>query len=620
MVGGTTHQQQQAPQSAHPMTSSSATAHTTTPEEDELVKRNTDCVYFLASPLTCKKGSECEYRHSDIARVNPRDCWYWLNGTCLNPKCAFRHPPLDGLLGSDVPAPMGPPVPAPHATPYATPKQGVACIFFQKGFCLKGHLCPFLHGPSNLVNNKPTQPGPANPATEPPKMAQQIVTTHKPVEFRPSQGKQPPFPTRNGVDKKIAPPARVVPPPVMNILPSNKPKRGNVYPGYHASNNERNVSGKDAEEYSREPSPGFDVLVHDELQDSGRDYDADHVDRDIYREHRDYDHYNERDDHFDIDHVDHLERRSYPRNDRESESDLRQRISKQQRGSYSGLRSVSNRESHADPMPRRDNHQQQHHHRSDQGTLSSRLRGRIKIPGGSISPTKETNSRVERETDIERRHLSRYSPGRPVSLNQTRVRDRISDTKFAGPKRLSELKSVRISTEHQSNDEQFLGKRKYPKMEEDLSFEGPKSLSEILKRKRRVNDDNNNSNDRVSSVNTEDSKNKKEPEIIHANKEHNSVSVDFEAENAKDKQVDVDSVNYGASEVENEGEGGLVDEDALLDEELEAYDENRDGDYEYEQMDGEEDYNLVEGEYVEEEDGDEYGKKESVVYSENNEL
>ncbi|KAI3773670.1 hypothetical protein L1987_48200 [Smallanthus sonchifolius] len=55
MVGGTTHQQQQAPQSAHPMTSLSATAHTTTPEKDELVKRNTDCVYFLASPLTCKK-------------------------------------------------------------------------------------------------------------------------------------------------------------------------------------------------------------------------------------------------------------------------------------------------------------------------------------------------------------------------------------------------------------------------------------------------------------------------------------------------------------------------------------------------------------------------------------
>ncbi|KAL0409096.1 UNVERIFIED_CONTAM: Zinc finger CCCH domain-containing protein 17 [Sesamum radiatum] len=60
--------------------------------EEEALKRNTDCVYFLASPLTCKKGSECEYRHSDIARVNPRDCWFWLHGNCLNPKCGFRHP------------------------------------------------------------------------------------------------------------------------------------------------------------------------------------------------------------------------------------------------------------------------------------------------------------------------------------------------------------------------------------------------------------------------------------------------------------------------------------------------------------------------------------------------
>ncbi|CAN1824969.1 Zinc finger CCCH domain-containing protein 17 [Linum perenne] len=90
--------------------------------EEELQKRNTDCVYFLASPLTCKKvlssiphlnsftslfllvplflrrglahfrGAECEYRHSEMARLNPRDCWFWLSGTCLNPTCAFRHP------------------------------------------------------------------------------------------------------------------------------------------------------------------------------------------------------------------------------------------------------------------------------------------------------------------------------------------------------------------------------------------------------------------------------------------------------------------------------------------------------------------------------------------------
>lgn len=38
------------------------------------------------------QGIECEYRHSEIARLNPRDCWYWLAGSCLNPSCGFRHP------------------------------------------------------------------------------------------------------------------------------------------------------------------------------------------------------------------------------------------------------------------------------------------------------------------------------------------------------------------------------------------------------------------------------------------------------------------------------------------------------------------------------------------------
>ncbi|KAJ0954494.1 putative transcription factor C3H family [Helianthus annuus] len=94
----------------------------------------------MASPSSpsALTGSECEYRHSDIARVNPRDCWYWLNGNCLNPKCAFRHPPLDGLLGAEVPTPVGP------AVPQAPVKQGVACIFFQKGFCFKRTSMPFL--------------------------------------------------------------------------------------------------------------------------------------------------------------------------------------------------------------------------------------------------------------------------------------------------------------------------------------------------------------------------------------------------------------------------------------------------------------------------------------------
>ncbi|KVH97555.1 zinc finger CCCH domain-containing protein 17 [Cynara cardunculus var. scolymus] len=652
MVGGTTHQPQQASQLVAPplSSSSSSTAPATTPEEDELLKRNTDCVYFLASPLTCKKGSECEYRHSDIARVNPRDCWYWLNGSCLNPKCGFRHPPLDGLLGADISTPVGPSVPPPHPAPYAVPKQGVACIFFQKGYCLKGHLCPFLHGPPNSVNNKAAQSGSANPISEPPKTAfsgpeksfqdqklTQPVTAQKPVEFLVPQAvrmQAPPL-ARNGGngDKKAPPPSssmgveelpryksgRVVPPPVVNETPASKPNRG-VY--HHVSDNDRILNGKDADEYSREPSPGFDVLVDNELGDSeyyrnkdefGRsrrnDYDLDRptdydVDREIYR---DYDHYNERQGEryaWDerrsssermLDPSAHLERRSYPRNaspDHFDESDLRHRISKQRRVSDNGLRSVVSREGRT---PRRDSH---HHRHQDQGGLSSRLRGRIKIPGRSVSPT---NGRP------------------PLSVNHTRLWDRKKDTnndprdhkgfsrtpdndsEFAGPKRLSELKK---GYEQQPNDErQVLGKRKYPN-EEDLSFEGPKPLSEILKSKRgsetaRIK------NKPDSYVNNTEN-NEKEREMVVAEKEEN-VSAIVEAEK-EEKPV---AAIVEAEKVRDSVSG--IDEDALLDEELEGY-EDREGEYEY--VDGEEEYNMddeEEGEYVDEEE--EYGKKEeSVVY------
>ncbi|RAL48020.1 hypothetical protein DM860_017797 [Cuscuta australis] len=38
----------------------------------------------LISSGIVSQGIECEYHHNDIARLNPRDCWYWLVGNCLN--------------------------------------------------------------------------------------------------------------------------------------------------------------------------------------------------------------------------------------------------------------------------------------------------------------------------------------------------------------------------------------------------------------------------------------------------------------------------------------------------------------------------------------------------------
>lgn len=112
--------------------------------EDELQKRNTDCVYFLASPLTCKKGMDCEYRHSEGARLNPRDCWYWLSGSCLNPACAFRHPPLDGHIEAS-----SEPVTLSHHSSIPVNKTNTPCYFYYNGFCNKGERCSFLHGPDS---------------------------------------------------------------------------------------------------------------------------------------------------------------------------------------------------------------------------------------------------------------------------------------------------------------------------------------------------------------------------------------------------------------------------------------------------------------------------------------
>ncbi|KAK8545199.1 hypothetical protein V6N13_066493 [Hibiscus sabdariffa] len=114
--------------------------------EEELLKRNTDCVYFLASPLTCKKGIDCEYRHSEIARLNPRDCWYWLSGNCINPTCGFRHPPLD--VYAQVPSESAA---LPYQCSAAANKTNLSCYFYFNGFCNKGDKCSFLHGPGDTA-------------------------------------------------------------------------------------------------------------------------------------------------------------------------------------------------------------------------------------------------------------------------------------------------------------------------------------------------------------------------------------------------------------------------------------------------------------------------------------
>ncbi|CAI5470977.1 unnamed protein product [Closterium sp. Yama58-4] len=71
----------------------------------------------------CKKGATCEFRHSEAARRNPRDCYYWMSWGCNKADCAFRHPPLGRPPGA---AP-------PPAFPLAEDKSRTPCFFFARG-------------------------------------------------------------------------------------------------------------------------------------------------------------------------------------------------------------------------------------------------------------------------------------------------------------------------------------------------------------------------------------------------------------------------------------------------------------------------------------------------------
>ncbi|XP_027342375.1 zinc finger CCCH domain-containing protein 17 [Abrus precatorius] len=689
--------------------------------QDEALKRNTDCVYFLASPLTCKKGNECEYRHSEYARVNPRDCWYWLNGNCLNPKCSFRHPPLDGLLGTQTATAGGPSVPPPqiptttatHA-PYNSGKP-VPCIFFQKGLCLKGDRCAFLHGPNPNTGNKAaaqvpmTSQGAENPSFKRPfgvieKYAQERKSSQgnfarsvgghdvKPaqqVETAPQRNmleleKQGPPPSA-GFDNEASRFKIASTPPLTNgpsaVAQSNRLHQARV-PDDHSFH-----SGKDGDEFLRESSPGFDVLVADELRnsdyyhedefgkaraqdertlDSLDEYDLGHsanyslaadIDQERFRVPQGYESY----DHMQEPYVweqqqhrkasAHLERRTHHRSgspENAEVSDLRHHLSKRRK--VNGLKSVVTHdydpESHSEEQghrffSRKDSHQLP----LNESSLSNRFRGRIKLPanGGSDHTDREDRGRIR----------SRLSSGRSQAPPQGRVQDRIKGrlqdderksfrdrsmgrelmgdrSDFAGPKSLAELKNGRNT---ENKEQHLLGKRKslrdYPQSEDDLQFEGPKPLSEILKEKRGVGAGAASQNGKSSYNKNEEATENKDHTLV-SNPQNGGLSETrgeikshllvnekepkFQATDAVGRDIDNADATHGQS-----SEDGMIYDEAAEDQEYEG-DDQRDGDYDYEQGDeGDYDYEQVEEgenqeqEYMDDEDGDDFAKKIGVI-------
>ncbi|GAB4847808.1 hypothetical protein Ancab_026870 [Ancistrocladus abbreviatus] len=716
--------------------------------EDESRKKNTDCVYFLASPLTCKKGSECEYRHSEAARLNPRDCWYWMNTLCLNPKCSFRHPPLDGLLGVPAAASGGSsftPTPAVSASPYNAAKQGVACIFYQKGYCLKGDRCPFLHG-SNPASYKVPQV-PAAGTTEPPAPAKgfsglekctqtkitQQANNSKLVESFPEAKATPKAPTalpRDGSTPTVKSGPHLT--GLIKELPNNKDvatvpiNNGNSRSKsshFHLTSSLDDPdfqNDKDADEFLRESSPGFDVLVDDDLRDTHYYHNEDHFvrigghdgrnlneleighcddytsvadsDSNVYRDPCDYDTYGCVEERY----AQEQHRGSSDRSAREAvhfdragsveDSDLRHLLSKQRR--VGGLRSVVSPDycpkRHPDERSSQNAQRESYHSPPHEGSLSSRLQGRIKLPTRSVN---DGNMNAEWENG-RGRNWGRLSPSKPqLPSRQGKLRDRPrgrvqndsiegknfgarrmrrdmlddSDTNFAGPKSLAELK-VAKGQQMKHDESASLGKRRYSMLEGsqpaegDLTFEGPKPLSEILKRKReaggaasmgalvvgnKVEDkqtgnkklqDNSNSGSAIQEKQMESCITlslMQEPEVklpdLANTEESKSVTADGDAAKDpvpnKEKKLTEPELSKASDINVSENDealiaGGVDDNEH----EVEEYGQGE-GEYEFEQEDGE-GYNLEEGgnaypeeDYMDEDDGDDFAKKIGVMFS-----
>ncbi|XP_074590302.1 zinc finger CCCH domain-containing protein 32-like [Curcuma longa] len=517
-----------------------------TPAEEAL-KRNTDCVYFLASPLTCKKGSECDYRHNEGARVNPRDCWYWLNGNCLNPKCSFRHPPLDSIFGIPTPNSTQPPTSSQTAVsasiqatrvPNNSNKQSVPCYYFQRGQCLKGERCPFMHGPQASVDFVSQHAAKASTFSAEPqqrneKDTQKKITKRQMVaeanldypkvvanEHVGVSSATPKFvPKAENVSNYELSENKILLPSLGNEPPLALPQNGVVVNNSYLQSQpwDRQVqpiddepdNDRDYDEVLREHSPGFDVLVDDDVEDPDYYHSEDNfrrlsahggqnmeVEDEYGYHHSDYETMGkfETDQRNDIDQYENYEqphsrydlepktsRRLLERSpslekrvlDRERKpnamdgSDLRNQLMKRRR--FNDSRSTGNHDGHSEHY-RKDEHyaKERHYGRParnneklpSEKSISSRLQGRIVFPGRSSSDP-ASNLLLEKEKG--RRPRSRLSPVRRIDY-QTRNPERA----WSQP------------SEELNKDERIHRNKITPRDgTNSLDFASPKSLSEL---------------------------------------------------------------------------------------------------------------------------------------------
>ncbi|KAG2302054.1 hypothetical protein Bca52824_030705 [Brassica carinata] len=582
--------------------------------EEEASKRNTDCVYFLASPLTCKKGAECEYRHSEYARANPRDCYYWLSGNCLNPKCGFRHPPLETPSGSAQP---------PHAAAHpGVVKQPVLCVFFQKGMCAKGDMCSYMHTPNPAAYRKqlPAEAKPSAAADDP-------RFSKKPVENYTGDKKLPDSSRPKAIKAHAAP----------RVTSSGfRDSRG--VEGYEPVVQKKIVEVPSyADGNHSESSPGFYVLVDNEAGDSEY-YHVDDGYRRRSQERRnslneydpDFRALADRDGEVEAFHDRHAwghrrvssergdrsERRAYGEDERSENvlaSDLRYRLANKQR-------KVGSHDDDAPDSSMERGYRDSRRNRPRESSISSsRLQGRIKLRERSKGDEAQFDRRTER--------------GRERSeLSQGRLRDRIKDrlevnhsgnqerglrAPWARRREMEdeERSESKSSRREESKTETSLGKRKsledhHPHNPSGDSFAAPLPFSEILKRKRAAASGGNSNNkdqtvqetiskeeagDETKLVVEEETEVVIEPKPIHGEAELEEETIQVEGEEVigeEEEQV------YEGNEEEQAYEGDEVNGEYYYEE---GYEEG--GEYAYEEG-GEVVYAAEEGEEVEGEEED----------------
>ncbi|KAF0891051.1 hypothetical protein E2562_005144 [Oryza meyeriana var. granulata] len=694
--------------------------------EEEALRRNTDCVYFLASPLTCKKGNECDYRHSEGARMNPRDCWYWLNSNCLNPKCPFRHPPIDGMFSAPTP---GIPAVSSHYAPYNSGKQMVPCYYFQKGNCLKGDRCPFYHGPQSAGNNPPEQVAKVSsiPLDQSQTQKNDLLRIRDSVQPNNSIQQGAPIvddrgkPAADQSKVNSARTATVAVPVASNAMSWPKSEKvKNSMPAYKESfttssgedhpecyqnhlplesNPERDwnqsyempptddlpQNSREADELLGESSPGFDVLVdndadgaaylHDE--DFGgdmypvEDYEYAPADFDVHA-HHERERFNGMDEQDQIGHMYdgyerkrrrsssersmerpfHSERRFLQRNRDPVEmdgSDLRHRLRRRrinesslaispERNEEQRRRDKRYRERDERYSERAHGHstQRDHHQGSRGSTLSSRLQGRIKLPGRSPD---RVDTRSEKEQD-RRRLRDRLSPVRRVELQGVRRREegqheertRRRSSELALGARNAEGRHVQHLTRDVTDSRTFPNRKNTRNSskangsvepEASLDFEGPKPLSVILQRKREAAWGNGSSayspkEDKSAEVSrrqptTSLAEAEKEGENLISSEEYKSGSGDEEFRDEGHIPAEGHEQSSHGDRLEAED---IIEVDPVGNQDAENYDQ-REGESYYEGQDykSEEENAYEDDEEEFDDDDDDFARKVGVVFS-----